>query len=155
MCGASVEDGARLVIDHKVPREWGGKTQRENLWALCTDCNAGKKHHFSSQDADIMKKVMCHKSVHVRLGEFLKASRPHGVPAYAMEFVADQADWMKRTRELRYLGWAIETERRKLPSGKVIAQYLLRRSRPWPPDPTAEIHRFERRRALRNRARRS
>jgi 5-methylcytosine-specific restriction endonuclease McrA len=155
MCGAGVEEGARLVVDHKVPREWGGKTEPVNLWALCSDCNAGKKHHFASQDPALMKKVMRHESVHVRLGELLKASRPRAVPAYVMEFVADQSDWMKRTRELRYLGWEIETERKQLPTGKAMAHYLLRRARPWPADPTGEIRRFERRRALRNRSRRS
>lgn len=45
MCGKTPnEDGVRLHIDHKVPREWGGKSEEENLQALCSDCNEGKKH---------------------------------------------------------------------------------------------------------------
>jgi len=32
-----------LVVDHKIPREWGGETVSENLEAICEDCNAGKK----------------------------------------------------------------------------------------------------------------
>jgi len=76
MCGETVaRHGITLVVDHKKPREWGGTNDVENLWAICERCNSGKKAYFSSLDvnAEIMKAAMSHDSVHVRIGELLKA----------------------------------------------------------------------------------
>lgn len=42
-CGATVEDGAKLVIDHVKPFAKGGLTTAENLQVLCFECNAGKR----------------------------------------------------------------------------------------------------------------
>jgi intracellular sulfur oxidation DsrE/DsrF family protein len=48
-CGRTPsEDAVKLQIDHKVPREWGGKVEDDNLWALCSDCNEGKRNFFAS-----------------------------------------------------------------------------------------------------------
>lgn len=33
----------RLEVDHIIPLKQGGKTVEENLWTLCSRCNAGKK----------------------------------------------------------------------------------------------------------------
>ena len=34
MCGRTIaEDRIKLVVDHKIPREWGGRTVDDNLWA--------------------------------------------------------------------------------------------------------------------------
>lgn len=41
-CGASPDDGARLVIDHITPLAAGGQNTRRNLQTLCDRCNAGK-----------------------------------------------------------------------------------------------------------------
>src|SRR5205814_1392075 len=52
MCGRTVaEDHIKLHIDHKIPREWGGKTVAENLRPLCSKCNEGKKNYFATFDA--------------------------------------------------------------------------------------------------------
>jgi hypothetical protein len=156
MCGKTVEkDGIRLVVDHKKPRDWGGSNDRENLWAICEECNAGKKAYFSSLevDAETMKKVTTHESVHVRIGEVLKAT---GVgkrtPSTLIEVVADQDDWQKRLRELRYpvIGWEIETHLYKAPSGKKQCDYILRSYKAWPEDPSGKIRRFEEERKRRN-----
>lgn len=157
MCGKTVEKhGITLVVDHKKPRDWGGTNDRENLWAICEECNAGKKAYFTSLnvDAELMKKVTAHESVHVRIGELLKAvgvGKP--TPSALLEVVADQDDWQKRLRELRYpvIGWEIETHTYKAPSGKKQADYILRHYEPWPDDPTGRIRRFERERERRNR----
>jgi transcriptional regulator with XRE-family HTH domain len=39
MCGRTVErHKVVLVVDHKIPRDWGGSNDEENLWASCEDC---------------------------------------------------------------------------------------------------------------------
>ena len=49
MCGRTPQlDSIRLMIDHKIPREWGGKTEDENLWTLCEECGTGKRTHYRS-----------------------------------------------------------------------------------------------------------
>jgi 5-methylcytosine-specific restriction endonuclease McrA len=152
-CGRGIEKhGVVLVVDHKIPREWGGETVPENLEAICEECNAGKKDYFKSVDAEWMRGVMGHKSVHVRLGETLKAFKGEPVDAATLEFVANQDDWKKRVRELRYLGWEIETFNRRVSKTRVSSFYRLVESRPWPADPTGDIRRYERERAERNRA---
>jgi 5-methylcytosine-specific restriction endonuclease McrA len=156
MCGKTIErHGVTLVVDHKKPREWGGSNDRGNLWAVCEECNAGKKAFFSSLKAspEAMKKAMAHKSVHVRIGELLKAvGVGKRTPSSLLEVVAEQDDWQKRLRELRYpvIGWDVETYLYKASSGKKQADYILRSFRPWPDNPTEVIRRFERERELEN-----
>jgi hypothetical protein len=45
-CGATVDDGARLEIDHIKPFSKGGLTTPGNLQVLCYDCNAGKRDRW-------------------------------------------------------------------------------------------------------------
>jgi HNH endonuclease len=157
MCGRTVEQHCVvLVVDHKKPRAWGGTNDRDNLWAICEECNAGKKAFFSSLqvDAEVMKKAIGHKSVHVRIGELLKAVGVGiRVPSALIEVVADQDDWQKRLRELRYpvVGWDIETQLYKDRHGKKRCDYVLRSFFPWPDDPSGTIRRFEKEREERNR----
>jgi 5-methylcytosine-specific restriction endonuclease McrA len=156
MCGKTVaEDGIKLVIDHKKPRAWGGTNDRENLWAICAPCNSGKKSYFSSLNVDdeSMRKVSTHESVHVRIGETLKAvGVGKRTPRGLLEVVSDQEDWHKRLRELRYpvIGWEIDTVPYKTESGKKKVDYVLRRYKAWPDDPTGKIRQFERSRERRN-----
>lgn len=156
MCGRTIErHGVALVVDHKKPRDWGGSNDRENLWAICEECNAGKKAFFSSLNVspEILKQAMAHKSVHVRIGELLKAvGVGKRTPSSLLEVVADQDDWQKRLRELRYpvIGWDIETYLYKTSSGKKQADYILRSFKPWPENPTEVIRRFEKERERTN-----
>lgn len=150
MCGRSVvEDHVKLQVDHKIPQDWGGGDDFDNLWALCTECNHGKKNLFASQN-DSVKSVMKHRSVHVRIGELLKLNIEKWVSSQLIEFVANQDDWQKRTRELRYLGWVIETKRDTLPSGRVKSSYCLKKFTDWPKDPTRWIRQYEIDRAKRS-----
>lgn len=139
-----------LVVDHKIPREWGGLTEPDNLWAICEECNAGKKNFFKSVDADWMRKVMGLGSVHMRLGETLKAFKGKPVDAVTLEFVANQDDWKKRIRDLRYLGWIVPASKKKMPNGRVRSFYRLVKANPWPENPSAVIQKYERDRAARN-----
>jgi 5-methylcytosine-specific restriction endonuclease McrA len=156
MCGRTIEThGVTLVVDHKKPRDWGGLNDRENLWAICEECNAGKKAFFSSLNVspETMKKAMAHKSVHVRIGELLKAvGVGKRTPSSLLEVAAGQDDWQKRLRELRYsvIGWDIETYLYKAPSGRKLADYILRSFRPWPENPTEIIRQFEKERERTN-----
>lgn len=153
MCGRTVDKhGIALVVDHKIPRDWGGPTESGNLWAICRDCSQGKKDYFKSVFASWMPKVIVHKSLHVRLGETLKAFKGEPVPAATLEFIANQGGWKRRIRDLRYLGWDYKTFNRKLASGRASSFYRLVESKPWPHDPTGEIRRCVRERAQRNKA---
>jgi 5-methylcytosine-specific restriction endonuclease McrA len=156
MCGRSVvQHEITLVVDHKKPRDWDGTNDRDNLWAICEECNAGKKSYFSSLhvDAGLMKKVTSHASVHVRIGELLKAvGIGKRTSSQLIDVVADQDDWQKRLRELRYpvIGWDIDTKLYKSNSGKKQCDYVLRAFKAWPDDPSGVIRRFENERKRRN-----
>jgi len=159
MCGRTVaEDGIKLVVDHKRPRAWGGSNERENLWAICEPCNAGKQAYFSSLNVtdEFMKRITAHDSVHVRIGETLKAvGVGKRTPPELLDVVADQEDWHKRLRELRYpvIGWEIDTLGYKTESRRKKVDYVLRSYQPWPDDPTGKIRTFERERDRRNKGR--
>jgi 5-methylcytosine-specific restriction endonuclease McrA len=152
MCGRTpLDDGVRLQVDHKIPQEWGGTHALENLQPLCEECNRGKKAHFATYDeyAAQIKAAIGHDSVHMRIGELLKAFEGQPVRSDLLDMVASppgdfQEDWQKRLRELRVLGWEITTSRRR-EDGRVRAYYLLVSARPWPDGPIrAEIRQRER-----------
>jgi hypothetical protein len=156
MCGRSVEQHQiTLVVDHRKPRDWGGTNDRDNLWAVCEECNAGKKAYFSSLrvNADLMKVVTAHESVHVRIGELLKAvGVGKRTSSQLIDVVADQDDWQKRLRELRYpvIGWEIDVKLYRADSGRKCCDYILRTFKAWPEDPSGTIRRFENDRKKRN-----
>ncbi len=152
MCGRTIEKhGITLVVDHKIPREWGGKTEAENLWAICEECNQGKKNLFASVDSAEMRSAIKHDSVHVRIGELLKgAGVGEPVPSHMIDIVANQDEWRKRLRELRYLGWEITAMRTHLPGGRFQSSYRLDKFTEWPADPSGWIREYEQKRAERN-----
>jgi len=150
MCGRSTEKhGVALVAI----REAESNTDSGNPFLRCEECNAAAGDYFE-RDPAWMGAVIAHKSVHVRLGETLKAFKGEPVPAATLNFVASQGDWKKRIRELRYLGWEIETFNRQISETRISSFYRLVKWRPWPPDPTAIIRQYERERAERNSAER-
>lgn len=156
LCGRTIEKhGITLVVDHKIPREWGGKTEPDNLWAICEDDNQGKKNLFASVDSDAMRSAIKHDSVHVRIGELLKgAGVGEPVPSHMIDIVANQDEWRKRLRELRYLGWVITASRANLAGGRFQSAYRLDKFTEWPPDPSGAIRRYEQERAKRNKQKR-
>src|SRR3990167_2947038 len=50
-CGHGVEDGTKLVIDHKQPKSKGGNNEETNLITACVECNLGKGDILLSQRA--------------------------------------------------------------------------------------------------------
>ena len=140
-----------LVVDHIIPLNLGGTNDRENLQALCEECNAGKKDLFADYSAsygDKIRVAMAFSEPHRRIGELLKAFHPDAVPSDLLGAVASvqqfQEDWQKRTRELRAIGWDFEVEKRR-EKGRVRSFYRLTKAAPWPPgDIASEIRRRER-----------
>lgn len=132
MCGKTVaDDGIKLQIDHKVPQTWGGLTVDENLWAICVQCNHGKRDHFKSFDADEMSALLALESVHERIAQLLKLHIGEPVDSNVIEFVANaterQEDWQKRLRDLRYpvIGLKIKSGRYKTSEGFWRSTYTL------------------------------
>ncbi len=41
-CGRTVSDGAKLTVDHIIPKSKGGEYVAENLITACHKCNHGK-----------------------------------------------------------------------------------------------------------------
>lgn len=156
MCGRTVkEDDVRLHVDHKIPREWGGKTEEENLWSLCSVCNEGKKSYFASFEPDLMTKILAEQSVHNRIVALLKLKIGEWVDSDLLEFVANfesyQDDWQKRLREIRYTGLKIDHRNRKEVK-RVKSFYRITELVPLPADITEFARQYERERAERNRS---
>ena len=147
MCGMTIENhGITLEVDHRVPREWGGPSEKDNLWALCEKCNRGKKSFFESVAEPRLRDSLLHKSIHIRLGELLKAFNGEPVPKEHLHFMAAHTheDWEKRLRELRELGWRYKTARKKT-DGRIRTSFILLHWKPWPDDPARAIREAERR----------
>lgn len=151
MCGRTPkEHGVVLVVDHKIPQAWGGSDNEDNLQPLCEECNAGKKDLFGTYDSytDAIRAAITFDEPHRRIGELLKALANEWVPGDLVGLVASagqyQEDWQKRTRELRTIGWTIETRRgRRGP--RVRTEYRATVVPPWPTGSVAaEIRRRER-----------
>ena len=154
MCGRTVdEDQIKLHIDHKIPREWGGTTSEENLWALCSACNEGKRNHFASFDPKQMQQILCYDSVHRRLAETLHANLGAWIDRDLLEFVANfddyQTDWPKRLRELRYFNLKIDTRNRKV-GRRTVSYYRLNNWLKLPENLSEAARHFEADRAKAN-----
>ncbi|MEK7612934.1 MAG: HNH endonuclease [Patescibacteria group bacterium] len=137
-CGRTPsEDGVKLHVDHIVPQNWGGTDDKENLQALCSDCNEGKKNLYSSFNkySEQIRQAMSYDEPHKRIGELLKAFKGKSVPAELLEMVAKakqyQDDWQKRMRELRELGWDYTFEKKK-EGRRFRTYYILKHHEPWP-----------------------
>lgn len=137
-CGRTpTDDGVRLHVDHKIPLRWGGTNDPENLQALCSECNEGKRHYYATYDeySDQIKRAINFDEPHRRIGELLKAFDGAPVPGALLERVACarqyQEDWQKRLRELRTIGWKISVHRKK-EGGRVRTYYALEHAEPWP-----------------------
>lgn len=153
ICGRSAPEGVILHVDHKIPRDWGGSNEEENLWTLCSTCNEGKRNFFANVTDERVRQAMRHKSVHVRIGELLKAFAGEPVPkAYIQMVASTHDDYAKRMRELRELGWRYHPLRRK-EGGRVRTYFVLDSWEPWPADPADSIRRAERARLALERGR--
>src|SRR6266516_3618230 len=90
MCGrTAIGDGVKLQVDHKIPKDWGGGDELENLQPLCEECNRGKKNLFGSYNkhASKIQQAISLPTVHERIGELLKAFYPEPVRSDVLELV--------------------------------------------------------------------
>ena len=139
MCGKTpLDDGVELVVDHKLPREWGGTNDIENLQPLCEDCNGGKKDHFRTYDkfVDEIRQAATHDEPQRRIGElFLAFGNDRWIRSDLLEIVASakeyQEDWQRRMRDLRFIGWDYRF-RKAREGGRVRTYYQLVKFAPWP-----------------------
>lgn len=157
MCGRSPSlDAIRLVVDHKVPKAWGGTDSIENLQPLCDDCNAGKQAHYSSFDeyAPVIRLARQYEDAHTRIGTLLRALKGLAVPSDLIAVIAGEGnagDYKKRLRELRYiLGWDIVASKKRI-GRRTHSYYTCNAAPPFPPEgaKTAVAAHEARRRAAR------
>jgi hypothetical protein len=158
-CGRKpLEDHVKLVVDYKVPLSWGGDNEPENLQPLCEECHAGKRDYFRSFEAyaEQIRASIGHDEPQKRLGELLKAFDGSWVRSDLLGIVASaknfQEDWQRRMRDLRFLGWDYQHEKRYGEGPRVWTYYRLTKSAAWP-DNIAQAIRAEEaeRRALQKR----
>jgi 5-methylcytosine-specific restriction endonuclease McrA len=138
MCGKGVEDGIKLEVDHRIPLDWGGSNDIDNLWTLCQEDNHGKKAYFASLNeyTNQIRAAASQPSVHRRLGELLRAfGIGNPVPSYLLQLVASarqyNEDWQRRLRELRELGWDYTVTKRR-ENGRIVSYYSLKTEGGWP-----------------------
>jgi biotin operon repressor len=122
-CGRTVKDGITLEIDHKIPVDWGGTNEINNLWTLCNICNGGKKHFFDDFDADTMTEVMKEQSGYRRLVRFFELNPNKIIESLQLQVVSEIRDWTRTVRLIRKkenmnIQWV--PERKELPQGGYI-----------------------------------
>jgi len=139
LCGKTIADhGIALIVSCRLPGSWGGRMRRKNLWAICADQRC-KRALFARFDGAAVRRGMKFGQPIERIGELLKAFRRNPVPRGLLEAVGDGDQWARRLRELRELGWKIESVRDPNRIGRRRYAYRLVTSRPWPPDVAAAL----------------
>lgn len=114
-CGNQVKDGVRLEIDHKIPVNWGGSNEIDNLWTLCNQCNGGKKHLFADFDEEIMKEVFKEENGYRRLKKLFELNPNVIIEPNMLATVSGIRDWTRtirliRDKEKMNIAWVATTE---------------------------------------------
>ncbi len=100
-CGKGIQDGIKLEVDHKLPVDWGGGNDTNNLWTLCNICNGGKKNLFSDFDNEIMKEVSKQNSGYNKILVFFKLNPNKIIEPFQIEVVSGIRDWTRTIRLIR------------------------------------------------------
>ncbi|MBC7261498.1 MAG: HNH endonuclease [Chloroflexi bacterium] len=92
----------KLQVDHIIPIDWGGKTELDNLQALCEECNAGKKAWVSGYKAEQLKEIINQPTVESRIEALFDAFPNEEVPSELIQLVSKGAlDWQRALRRIR------------------------------------------------------
>lgn len=152
-CGKSpLKHGVVLEVDLKVPPEWGGTTDPENLQPLCEECLEGKRQHLGTyiSYSEQIRNAASFDEPQRRIGELLLALQDEWVPSELIGIVASaqeyQTDYERRIRELRTLGWEYKVRKAYGEGARVKVYYRLVRSAAWPENIHAAITAEEKRR---------
>ena len=82
-CGRSpIRHGVVLEVDLRVPPEWGGTTDPENLWPLCEECLKGRRQYLEAYASysEQIRHAASFDEPQRRIGELLLALRDEWVP---------------------------------------------------------------------------
>ena len=113
-CGKNPrEDGIKLAIDHKIPVEFGGPTEFNNLQPLCEGCNHGKKSFFRDEDPEMLKKIFSASSDEARLKIFFDYHLGLDIPVQKIVPFVSGREWMRSLRRLREKGYQVQYSRAK------------------------------------------
>lgn len=101
-CGKGVKDDIKLEIDHKIPVDWGGTNNDDNLWVLCNICNNAKKSFYKDDfDNEVMKKVFVQTSGYQRLRVLFEQSPNKQFPPSILQGISQIRDWTRTIRSIR------------------------------------------------------
>lgn len=101
-CGKGVDDGLTMHVDHKVPVEWGGSNDDDNLWTLCSSCNLAKKSFFKDDfDTEVMKLVYAERSGYQKLKVLFENSPGVKFSPSILQGIAGIRDWTRTIRNIR------------------------------------------------------
>jgi HNH endonuclease len=138
-CGRTpLENHVKLLVDYKLPLSWGGDKELGNLQPLCEECHTGKRDYFRSFEAyaEQIRAAIDYDEPQKRIGELLKAFDGNWVRSDLIGIVASaknfQEDWQRRMRDLRFLGWDYQHEKRYGEGSRVRTYYRLTKSAAWP-----------------------
>jgi hypothetical protein len=121
-CGLSVEDGAKLTVDHIIPVDWGGPSEMANYQALCEDCNAGKQAWVKSNPSDIMKQILALPTVDARIEALFDAFPDQDIPSSTIQLVSKGAlDWQRAIRRIRE-----KTGKKIIPVSRALGKSIYR-----------------------------
>lgn len=101
-CGKGANDGATVHVDHKVPVDWGGSNDDDNLWTLCASCNLAKKSFFKDDfDTEVMKLVYAEESGYQRLKVLFENSPGVKFSPSILQGISGIRDWTRTIRNIR------------------------------------------------------
>jgi len=101
-CGRSPDNGVKLTIDHIIPVEWGGETEKANLQTHCEECNAGKQAWVKDNPPEIMQQIISQPTVEARIEALFDAFPNQDIPSTMVQLISKGAlDWQRALRRIR------------------------------------------------------
>lgn len=102
-CGKTVEeDKVKLVVDHRIPVDWGGKNEISNLQALCEECNLGKQAWVADKSSQDMSEIMSKPTIAQRIEALFDKYPNQEIPSELIRLVSKEAfDWQRALRSIR------------------------------------------------------